>query len=84
VFPFEIGSHYRTVIGLEIAHVGPVQMSRRRVDGYAVRQFSSLLYDDFQIRAVWINRHYSARPGIEEKEAARYGAMKHVSGLLFE
>ena len=50
-------------------------MSRCRIDGQAVRKFSSLLDDDLQIRAIWIDRHDSARREIEEKQAARYGAI---------
>jgi hypothetical protein len=50
-------------------------MSRCRIDGQTVRQFSSLLDDDSQIRAIWIHRHDSARCEIEEKKAARDGAI---------
>ncbi len=79
----EVGAQNRAVVGLQIAHVGPIQMACAEIDGQAVRELASLGEDRLQVRPVGIDGHQSTACEVEEEQAAgsRGAALGYADGV---
>src|SRR6201999_2510950 len=68
VAPIKIGAQDGTVIGFEITHVGPIQMTGSRIYGESVGQFSALLDQDLRFRTAIGIQGYDSSGGKVKKE----------------
>src|SRR5258708_2907406 len=54
ILPVEIGAFDGAIVRFGVAHVGPVDVTGGDVNHDAIRKSSTLIYDNFQIQAIWI------------------------------
>src|SRR5262249_24895177 len=66
----EVRAFDRTIVGLRIAHIGPVDVTGLYVNDDPVRKSSALTDDYFQIGAVGVRGEHAAAAYIQEEQAA--------------
>jgi hypothetical protein len=69
ILTIEIHALDRTIVLVGNAHVGPVKVTRLKIDSYAVRS-SAAVDDDFAVRAVGVYRNNPAADTCVEEEQA--------------